>query len=152
MINIEQYMLRQLLNILIAAFIILVTGSSCSGKNQGKKEGNEALSSTDTAKIFFRELEHNFGRITEGEKVACIFTFENRGKGPLVLQSVTTSCGCTAPRYDTKPIAPGGTGTIEVVFNSTGYHGLQTKTVTVKSNAATPWVMLKIMAEINSDK
>jgi hypothetical protein len=145
-------MLKQILNILIAVFVVLLAISSCTGNNQGKNEGQNALSSTDTAKIFFRELEHNFGKITEGEKVASIFTFENRGKGPLVLHSVTTSCGCTAPRYDTKPIAPGGSGTIEVVFNSTGYHGLQAKTVTVKSNASTPWVMLKIIAEINSDK
>ena len=144
-------MLKQILNILVAVTIILLTGSSCTGKKQGRNEGVETLTSTDTARIFFRELEHNFGKITEGEKVACIFSFENRGKGPLVLQSVTTSCGCTAPRYDTKPIPPGGTGTIEVVFNSTGYHGTQTKTITVKSNAATPWVMLKIIAEIISD-
>ena len=143
-------MLKSVIITIIVA-IISVLSLSCSGKNQGRSKEEIVFSSTDTAKIIFREYEHNFGKISAGEKVGCVFKFENSGDGPLVIQSVTTSCGCTAPKYDTRPIAPGGTGSIEVVFNSSGYHGTQTKTITVKSNASTPWVMLKIIAEIASD-
>ena len=86
--------------------------------------------------------------MAEGEKIAYVFTFENKGSADLVITSATTSCGCTVPKYDTKPITPGGAGNLEVVFDTSGRNGMQTKTITVKSNAATPVVLLKITAEV----
>ena len=107
-----------------------------------------ASADTGTVKIVFGEYEHDFGKVSEGEKVSYVFKFENRGTSNLVLASATTSCGCTVPEYDTKPIAPGGTGNLEVVFDTSGRNGRQTKTITVKSNANTPVVLLKITAEV----
>ena len=98
--------------------------------------------------IVFGEYEHDFGKVTEGEKVGWVFKFENQGTSNLVITSATTSCGCTVPEYDTKPIAPGGKGNLEVVFDTSGRNGKQTKTITVKSNARTPVVLLKITAEV----
>ena len=103
---------------------------------------------TGTAKLVFREYEHNFGNVTSGEKVAYIFTFENRGNTNLIIKDVTTSCGCTVPKYETKPVPPGKDGNIEVVFNTSGFNGMQTKTIKVKSNASVPVVILKISAEV----
>lgn len=37
---------------------------------------------------------------------------------------------------------------IEVAFNTAGRSGIQTKTVTVRSNAGTPVVILKLTAEV----
>jgi hypothetical protein len=37
---------------------------------------------------------------------------------------------------------------VEVVFNTAGRNGIQTKTVTVRSNAGTPVVILKVTAEV----
>jgi len=58
------------------------------------------------------------------------------------------------PKYNRKPILPGETGNIEVVFDTSGRSGIQTKTVTVESNASTPVVILKIISEVisNSNK
>jgi hypothetical protein len=103
---------------------------------------------TGTVKIVFREYEHDFGKVIEGEKVGWVFKFENRGTSNLIIASATTSCGCTVPEYDAKPIEPGGTGNLEVVFDTSGRNGKQTKTITVKSNAKTPVVLLKITAEV----
>jgi hypothetical protein len=130
--------------ILLSLFI----GYSCKNNSVGGVRSSFQTFSTDTAIISFREYEHDFGKVTEGEKVACIFTFKNSGKGPLVISSVTTSCGCTVPKYETKPIAPEGTGLVEVVFDSSGRNGLQTKTITVKSNASKPIILLRITGEV----
>jgi hypothetical protein len=127
--------------------VILLIG--CNNTTGGGKPA-ELISSTDTAVISFREYEHDFGKIAAGEKVACIFTFENKGKGPLVIKSVTSSCGCTVPKYDTKPIPTGSTGIVEVVFDSSGRNGRQTKTITVSSNASKPIVLLKISGDVIS--
>jgi hypothetical protein len=133
-----------MLPVLLTAFLCI----SCnSNTGRGKIQAGQ-LNSSDTAVISFMEYEHDFGKVTEGEKVATIFTFENKGKGPLVILSVTTSCGCTAPKYDTKPIDPGKTGTLEVIFDSSGRTGKQSKTITVRSNASKPIVLLKISCEV----
>lgn len=135
---------------LISLFLIL--SASFISCNQGSKTNRSMesyeVSASVTAKISFKDYEHNFGKITAGEKVACIFTFENWGEEPLVISSATTSCGCTVSKYDNKPVPPGKSGIIEVVFNSSGYNGMQTKTVTVSSNASTPIVLLKITGEV----
>jgi hypothetical protein len=132
-------------------FLIMIVATlsiafSCNGN--GTKGLTIVSNPGDTAKITFKEYEHDFGKVTEGEKVACVFTFENTGNAPLVIKSATTSCGCTVSKYDNKPVAPGGSGTIEVVFDSSGRNGRQTKTITVTSNASMPVVLVRITGEV----
>jgi hypothetical protein len=138
----------------VLVFILLMIAiAACKSRNSGNHDssGNQ-LPDTGNAVISFTEYEHFLGRVKEGEKVGCIFTFTNTGTTDLVINSALTSCGCTVSKYDRKPISPGHTGSLEVVFNSSGYNGQQTKTITVHSNAKVPVVILKIVAEvINSD-
>jgi hypothetical protein len=132
--------------------ILILIIAGCSGKTQKSHDTKPSeLSDTGTAVITFREYEHLFGKVNEGEKVGCIFTFENKGTADLVLLSVSTSCGCTVPKYNRKPVQPGKSGTLEVVFDTSGRNGVQAKTITVKSNAKTPVVLLKIEAEVMND-
>ncbi len=135
--------------IISALLVIGFLVSSCGNRNAGTSGINGKLE-TDTGRveISFREYEHDFGIVTEGEKVSYVFSFENKGSTNLVVTSVSTSCGCTAPKYDTKPIPPGGSGNVEVVYNASGMSGKQTKTVSVKSNASVPVVLLRITAEV----
>jgi len=87
-----------------------------------------------TTKMAFSEMEWNFGEIQEGEKANHTFTFTNTGTEPLIISNAKGSCGCTIPEWPAEPIAPGGTGEIQVVFNSKGKNGDQTKTVTITAN------------------
>jgi len=141
------------MNRIVVLSLVIITFFLSQCGNAVKKDVS-GLSGNDTGlvKIIFREYEHDFGKVTEGEKVACEFKFENQGTSNLVITSATTSCGCTVPEYDSKPIAPGKTGNLEVVFNTSGRNGKQTKTITVKSNAKTPVVLLKITAEVVEGK
>jgi hypothetical protein len=139
----------KIVNRIIVSSLVIITVLLCECGNARKKDGSGLSGSdTGTVKIVFREYEHNFGKVSEGEKVAYVFNFENQGTSDLVIASATTSCGCTVPQYDSKPIAPGKTGNLEVVFDTSGRNGMQTKTITVKSNAKTPVVLLKITAEV----
>ncbi|HEX2919995.1 MAG TPA: DUF1573 domain-containing protein [Bacteroidales bacterium] len=131
-------------------FIVLILISSfflvqCTGNRGGSQAKSE---STGTADIAFNEYEYDFGKITEGEKVSHQFVFENKGPGDLVLKSVSTTCGCTASKYTSKPVKPGETGSIEVLFDASDRNGMQTKTITVNSNAKVPVVLLRITAEV----
>lgn len=123
--------------------------AACTGEGPTKNDTEGIiLKDGETGEISFREYEHDFGKISEGEKVAHIFEFENKGPGNLVIKSAITSCGCTVTKFDKKPIAPGQTGSLEVVFDSGGRTGMQTKTISVHSNSKTKVVILKITAEV----
>jgi hypothetical protein len=135
---------------LISIFFLLALASFRCGNGSQNNSGKVAAggSDTGTAIISFKELEHDFGKVAEGEKVGFVSNFENTGTGNLVIQSASTTCGCTVPRYDTKPISPGGEGELEVIFDTSGRSGIQTKIISVKSNASVPVVMLKITADV----
>ena len=131
--------------------MVAIIASNC-GNGTKKNSGNSSSKTADTgiSEIIFREYQHDFGKVAEGEKLSYTFTFDNKGTVNLVILSATTTCGCTVPKYDSKPIPPGTDGNLEVVFDTSGRNGMQTKTITVKSNARTSVVLLKITAEIGS--
>jgi hypothetical protein len=141
----------QMKNSILSLVVLLGLISSSCGNRTGNSTDASVSAQSDTGKavIVFRDYTHDFGRIAEGEKVGYTFIFENNGSSALVVSSVTASCGCTAPKYDAKPIAPGSAGKVEVVFDASGMNGRQTKTVTVKSNASVPVVLLRITAEVS---
>jgi hypothetical protein len=136
--------------IILTFLILIVFLVTYCGNGTGNKSADSALDSNKTGKgeISFREYQHDFGKVSEGEKISYTFTFDNKGTENISISSATTTCGCTLPRYDKKPIPPGARGDIEVVFDTSGRSGMQTKTITVKSNATTPVVLLKITAEV----
>ncbi len=115
--------------------------TTASGTDTGVLAKMPAISFVDTL--------HDFGAIREGEQVLYEFRFTNSGKAPLLVAGTQTSCGCTASDYPKEPIAPGGSASIKVKFDSKGKSGLQDKAVTVSTNAPyTP--QLHIKAEVTT--
>lgn len=104
-----------------------------------------------TTTVSWDKEEHDFGNIKEGDKVNTSFTFTNTGSEPLIISSAKGSCGCTVPQWPKEPIAPGGTGSIDVEFNSKNKPGNQVKTVTIQANTDPNPIRLKIKAEVEKD-
>ncbi|MDP4207763.1 MAG: DUF1573 domain-containing protein [Bacteroidota bacterium] len=127
---------------------LLVVLFSCQGRPSSGSSSQTAENDSIKPYMYFNEEAHNLGKVIQGEKVSYAFIVENRGKSALQLKSVTASCGCTVAKYDEKPIAPGKSSPIEVVFNSAGKLGQQTKTVTVVSNAEPSTKILTINCEV----
>jgi hypothetical protein len=135
--------------IIISFILIAIIASNCingTGKNSADSASKSGFSGK--SEIIFREYQHDFGKVAEGEKVSCTFTFDNKGTENLIISSATTTCGCTVSKYDKRPIRPGASGNLDVVFDTSGRNGMQTKTITVKSNASKPVVLIKITAEV----
>jgi hypothetical protein len=130
--------------------LIIFFACSDNGNNQGEKthEFGGSLSGEKTAIIEFDKTECHIEKVIEGEKVGCQFSFRNSGTADLIIQNATASCGCTVPRWSREPIKPGKTGSLEVIFDSSGRMGVQKKTVTVYSNAVERVINLTIIAEI----
>jgi hypothetical protein len=98
--------------------------------------------------MYFTEEKHDFGKITQGEKVSYSFVFKNTGGSDLVISSAQGSCGCTVPSYPHTPVKPGESSKIDVVFNSEGKSGLVQKTVTLITNCNPSTKVLTISSTV----
>lgn len=146
--------MRRIIFLPVLAFIML----SCNNESK-PKDGISASDVNNTASpegrdknglpdIRFENEEHDFGRITQGEKVSYAFKFKNVGDGNLIITSAAGSCGCTVPEWPKEPIAPGKEGKINVIFNSEGKSGIQEKTITIVTNCEPATKIVKIKTEI----
>ncbi|PVY38203.1 DUF1573 domain-containing protein [Pontibacter virosus] len=95
---------------------------------------SQTASTENMAVMSFASTEYDFGTIKEGEVVEHTFKFTNTGKSPLVIESASASCGCTAPDWTKTPVAPGEEGEVKVRFDSRNKPGQQSPTVTVRAN------------------
>lgn len=82
------------------------------------------------------EETHDFGTIPEGPDAMCEFIITNTGTEPLILNSVTAGCGCTAPSFSKEPVLPGAKTTIKVIYHTNGRPGPFTKSINISSNAS----------------
>jgi len=78
--------------------------------------------------------DFQFGDILQGEKLEHVFTFRNTGDENLVINSVRSSCGCTAALLSAEMIAPGGKGEVRATFNSGNFRGAVEKSIYLASN------------------
>lgn len=85
-------------------------------------------------KIYFPSDTYDFGTIKQGEIVSHTFPIVNKGDDTLKIQSVLTSCGCTAAELKEKEIAPGQVVNLKIDFNSAGKIGQQIKYISIASN------------------
>ena len=147
------------LSIIIPLFAaLLIFGCKPNGQNRQETISTDVVQNPNSASgnanqgslpiIKFDDIEHDFGRIIEGESVSYVFNFKNTGKSDLLIAEVSTSCGCTVPSYPKTPIRPGETGTIKVAFNSNGKRGFQTKNILVVSNTQPNTTVIRIKAQV----
>ena len=83
--------------------------------------------------LLLKENTYSFGKIPQGRPVIHVFTVQNTGQEPLMLENVQASCGCTTPEWSRAPIAPGADATIKVGYNAYS-EGHFNKTVTIFYN------------------
>jgi len=96
--------------------------------------------------IEFGTTDHDFGTVTEGQKVSYTYTVKNTGAAPLLIQNAQPSCGCTVPEWTKTPIPIGGTGFVKAEFDTKGKTGVQNKTITVTANSWPKVTTLKFKA------
>lgn len=115
----------------------------------GSTEGNgETQIPADATTVRFDSDRHDFGVIKQQDKVSYVYTFTNTGTQPLNIRDVKASCGCTIPKWPKKPIPPGKTGEIKIVFTAAGKSGPQHKVVTVTANTVPANTRLYLQAYI----
>ena len=123
---------------------------SCNSNDEIKI--NDSTKYTGKPNIEFNKISHDFGELTEGEIVECIFRYKNTGKAPLKILTVVTDCGCTVPEFSSENVLPEKAGMIKVVFNSTGFRNNIYKTIDVETNTESKYIELVLTAFIENNK
>jgi Protein of unknown function (DUF1573) len=105
-----------LIGLFIFQFCVCIPEGRCASPEPA------AAAATEQEKV---DLENtwDFGTVKQGEILKHEFTLKNRSENILEINSIHTSCGCTASESGKKSILPAGETTIKVTFNSHGYLG-----------------------------
>lgn len=96
----------------------------------------------DTTILELKNLEIN-------KTTTAKFSLKNIGPNPLVVNNVTTTCGCTVPNWSKQPVLPNKTTDIvvQVTPNKEGYFK---KNVTIYCNIERRYVKLVIQGKVNN--
>ena len=140
--------MKQFLLSLMTAGILLSGCNQSNPANSGAAANSTAVNSASAPIMKFDSESHNFGKVTEGDKVIYDFKFTNTGKSPLIITDARASCGCTVPEWPHTPIKPGESASIHVVFNSAAKKGLVDKQVTVTANTNPPENRVHLIGEV----
>ena len=147
--------MKRLSNILFI-FAMFLAMTACNQDNghlstdliNNPSSADEKSNKEQQPKIVFKNTEHDFGKVIDGEIVTYSFEFTNKGDGDLVITSVDADCGCTVAEYPEKPLKPGEKGYIDLQFDSKHRQGFNHKTATVLTNAVPNKVQLDIKAKV----
>lgn len=113
--------------IIILINILLALCKVCVGQSTVDTISNGPI-------IEFISSKFDFDTIIQNSDAQCRFVFFNKGKAPLVISGISTSCGCTTASYTKKPVMKGCKGYITVKYNTSTVGGFR-KTIVIKSNA-----------------
>ena len=67
--------------------------------------------------MVFEKRTVDFGKVKKGEKREYTYEFVNKGDVPLTIDVVSV-CECTTAEWTEKPVKPGETGKIHIIFDS----------------------------------
>lgn len=94
------------------------------------------------------EAIKDVGQVPKGEKIVHDFLIRNDGDAVLEILNIQPACGCTVAEFD-KTIAPGKTGKVHAVVDTSTFGGPIAKGLSVYTNdPATPQLELTIRAKV----
>lgn len=100
--------------------------------------------------VVVRESIHDAGTVARGASLEHTFSIANEGDAPLEIVEVQPTCGCTVADFD-RQIAPGRSGEIAVVLDTSKLKGAVAKSIRVLTNdAEAPEITLVFKANVRS--
>ena len=110
------------------------------------KETSKTTGTTTTVAV--NQTTIDFGSFQKTEKQERSFVLINTGNQLLVIQDVTTSCGCTKVDYSNEPVRPSGTLELKVIYEAEQAEHFN-KAITVYCNAENSPLRLTIKGNAN---
>jgi hypothetical protein len=93
----------------------------------------------------------DFGKALPGKTLRKDFTLSNFGDAELVIENVSTTCGCTAALTTASKLAPGGSTQLRVTLETRSYAGRVERQVLLRSNdPQTPLLSVRVSATVEA--
>jgi hypothetical protein len=135
----------------VTLFIAIVfVGSFLSCSKSEERSGDKEATGKAPVLVLLDSASYDFGTVNEGAVVEHDFRFKNSGAYPLILNNITSSCGCTTPEWPKEPIGPNESSSIKVRFDTKNKSGPQVKTITVYANTEPAYSELRLRGIINT--
>jgi hypothetical protein len=91
----------------------------------------------------------DFGKALPNRVLRREFAIRNFGDAPLVIEGVSTTCGCTAALTAARRVEPGGSTSLRVTLETRRYSGRVERQVLVRSNdPKTPLLQVTVSATV----
>ena len=133
---------------LIAACLLVPAGAE-----DAKKAVVAPVLDVKGPRISVEPASFDFGKAVQNKTLSKEFSIKNYGTEDLVIENVSTTCGCTAALLDSKVIKPGGTSPLRVTLETRSYSGKVERKILIRSNdAATRVLELKVEAMVGAEK
>lgn len=131
----------------IALLLLVCMMPACMSAGNGQGEPAKKY-----PEIKFERTTIDLGTFSQDETLhTCVFKFTNVGKAKLVINYVSTSCGCTVAEYPKDYISPGASGEIKVTYDSKGkVPGPFKKAIQVYTNCKDDLARLIISGEMTA--
>ena len=129
---------------------VLVSLWSCGGNRSERHRAFSGRVITVSERLLQGDVTDTlrFGRLHAGETARLETGIRNAGSDPIVLVREETTCGCTRLEYDARPILPGDTLRMVVLFDTSGQRGWQFKVVRLYFSSGARPLRLYIDAEV----
>lgn len=101
------------------------------------------------SKLQFSETTFDYGEVKEdGGAVTARFEARNTGEEPVVVVEVMTSCGCTTPYFERKPIKPTETFSLEIRYDPMNRPGRIDRDIFVRTSDSDSDTKLHIVGRV----
>jgi len=102
-----------------------------------------------TPRIQVEPESFDFGKAQPGKTLRKEFTIRNFGDAVLIIEGVSTTCGCTAAISAQSRVEPGGRTALRVTFDTRTFSGKVERLVLVRSNdPKTPLLQVRVSATV----
>lgn len=114
-------------------YLNIITGKEASLEMENKLQ----------TKIILSEYQLNMGVFDWEKEQVVESSFINAGNNPLVIENVSTSCGCTTVEYTKEPVQPGRSSTLRIKYKAEHPEHFN-KTITLYCNTDDSPLQLKV--------
>ena len=121
------------------SLLYVVILATCAGSAQGQAPAPtpKPAVSPSGPRITIEPASFDFGAALPGKTLNKEFLIRNFGGSDLVIESVSTTCGCTVGQLDTRTLKPGMAVPLRVSLETRTYSGALQRAVLIRSNDPT---------------
>ena len=113
----------------------------------------ETAADGSDAVLYWDKTVHDFGDVSVADgPLSCTFTLTNKGKEPIAIYEVVSSCGCTDVQWTRETLQSGESGTISATYKDEDGAMPFDKTLTVYISGVRRPVILRLRGVVHEKK